>query len=118
VPEAVGVAGAARAARTLLRAAGASYLASCTLGTAVATGRLTTGRARWVHHALYVSTASLTVSALAVAGLGRHRSGWWLLPAVVPLAVVPYAGTRSRRHVLVAVSAAPFYAAALAADRS
>ena len=49
--------------------------------------------------------------------LARRRSGWWLLPAVLPLAVVPYAGTRSRRHVLVAVSAAPFYAAAVAAER-
>jgi hypothetical protein len=105
------------AARTLLRVAGTSYLASCALGTSVATGLFSTGRARWVHHALYVSTASLTALALAAAGLTRRRSGWWLLPAVVPLAVVPYAGTRSRRHVLVAASAAPFYAAALAADR-
>jgi hypothetical protein len=113
MPEAVG----STAARTLLRAAGTSYLASCALGTSVATGRFTTGRARWVHHALYVSTASLTALALAAAALARRRSGWWLLPVVVPLAVVPYAGTRSRRHVLVAASAAPFYAAALAADR-
>jgi len=106
------------AARALVRAAGASYLASCALGTGVATGVLRTGSARWVHHALYVSTAGLTGVALAAAGLGRRRSGWWLLPAVVPLAVVPYAGTRSRRHVLVAASAAPFYAAALAAERT
>ena len=106
------------AARRLLRAAGASYLASCALGTSVATGLFTTGRAHWVHHALYISTASLTAVALAAAGLGRRRAGWWLLPAVVPLAVVPYAGTRSRRHIFVAASAAPFYAAALVADRS
>ena len=107
----------AEPARALLRAAGASYLASCALGAGVATGVLRTGRARWVHHALYVSTATLTAVALAAAGRERARSGWWLLPVVVPLAVVPYAGTRSRRHVLVAASAAPFYAAALAADR-
>jgi hypothetical protein len=56
--------------------------------------------------------------ALAAAGLGRRPAGWWLLPAVVPLAVVPYAGTRSRRHIVVAASAAPFYAAALVADWS
>ncbi len=104
-------------ARPLLRVAGVSYLASCALGTGVATGVLRTGRARWVHHALYVSTATLTALALAAAARERARSGWWLLPVVVPLAVVPYAGTRSRRHVVVAVSAAPFYAAALAADR-
>ena len=70
-----------------------------------------------MHHALYVSTATLTAVALVAAGRERARSGWWLLPVVVPLAVVPYAGTRSKRHVLVAASAAPFYAAALAADR-
>jgi hypothetical protein len=106
------------AARTLLRAAAASYLASCALGTGVATGLFTTGRARWLHHALYVSTASLTALALAATGLDRRPAGWWLLPAVVPLAVVPYVGTRSRRHIVVAASAAPFYAAALVADRN
>lgn len=104
-------------ARPLLRAAGGSYLASCALGAGVATGVLRTGRARWVHHALYVSTSTLTALALAAAGRERARSGWWLLPVVVPLAVVPYAGTRSWRHTAVAASAAPFYAAALAADR-
>jgi hypothetical protein len=103
--------------RPLLRGAAASYLASCALGTGVATGVLRTGRARWVHHALYVSTATLTAVALVSAGRERSRAGWWLLPVVAPLAVVPYAGTRSRRHVLVAASAAPFYAAALAAER-
>ena len=109
---------AATAARPLLRAAAGSYLASCTLGTAVASGRVRTGRARWVHHALYVNTAVVTALALATAALGRRRSGWWLLPTVVPLAVVPYAGTRSLRHVVVAASAAPFYVAALVADRT
>ena len=111
------VGAAAVTARPLLRSAAASYLASCMLGTAVASGRLRTGRARWVHHALYISTASLTALALGAAGVGRRRSGGWLLPAAVPLAVVPYAGTHSSRHVVVAASAAPFYLAALAADR-
>ena len=106
-----------RLARPLLRAAGGSYLASCALGTGVAAGVLRTGRARWVHHALYINTATLTALALAATAWERRSAGWWLLPAAVPLAVVPYAGTRSRRHVLVAVSAAPFYVAALAADR-
>ncbi len=105
------------AARTLLRAAAGSYLASCVLGTSVATGVLVTGRARWVHHALYVVTATLTGLALAAAASSRRRSGWWLLPVAVPLAVVPYAGSRPPGHVLVAASAAPFYAAALVADR-
>lgn len=109
--------GRSPAARTLLRAAAGSYVASCALGTAVGTGVLVTGRARWVHHALYVVTATLTALALAAAASSRRRSGWWLLPAAVPLAVVPYAGSRPPGHVLVAASAAPFYAAALVADR-
>jgi hypothetical protein len=110
--------GRAAVAHTLLTIAAASYGASCALGTSVATGLVTTGRGRWLHHALYVNTAGLTALALGAAALGRSRAGWWLLPAVVPLAVIPYAGTRSRRHILVAASAAPFYAAALAADRN
>jgi hypothetical protein len=105
-------------ARGLLRAAAGSYLASCALGTAVATGVLVTGRARWVHHALYVVTATLTGLALAGAARERRRFGWWLLPAALPLAVVPYAGSRLPRHALVAVAAAPCYAAALVADRT
>ena len=104
-------------ASTLLGLASGSYLASCALGTGVATGRLRTGRARWVHHLLYVSTAVLTGLALGGSAVARRRARWWLLPAVLPLAVVPYAGSRPPRHVLVAASAAPFYAAALVADR-
>ena len=100
----------------LFAAATTSYVANVALGTSAATGLVRTHRFRWVHHALYISTASLTGVALGATLLARHRSGWWLLPAVLPLAVVPYAGTRSRRHVLVAVSAAPFYAAAVAAE--
>lgn len=103
-------------APTLLRAASLSYLASCALGAGVATGLLRTGRARWVHHALYVVTATLTGLSLGSAAWRGHRSGWWLLPAAVPLAVVPYAGTRLPRHAVVAVAAAPFYVAALVAD--
>lgn len=104
-------------ARRLLGLASGSYLASCALGTAVATGRLRTGRARWVHHLLYVNTATLTGLALGASALARRRSGWWLLPAVVPLTVVPYAGSQAPRHILVAASAAPFYAAALVVER-
>ena len=109
----------ARTASTvLLRSASLSYLASCALGAGVASGRLRTGRAHWVHHALYVSTAGLTALALSAAAAGRRRGGWWLAPAVLPLAAIPYAGTHTLRHVVLAASAAPCYAAALAADRS
>ena len=35
-----------------------------------------------------------------------------LAPAAVPLAAIPYAGTHTRRHPLIGVTAAPFFAAA------
>ena len=40
-----------------------------------------------------------------------------LAPALVPLAVIPYAGTHTRRHPLIALSAAPFIAAAAIRSR-
>jgi hypothetical protein len=51
--------------RWLFTAASASYLASCGLGLGVHSGLLRTGRARWLHHALYVSTSALTLAAAA-----------------------------------------------------
>jgi hypothetical protein len=92
-----------------------SYLANCTLGAGVASGVLDTRRIRWVHHALYTSTAVLTVSALAVlvATPGTRGAGLLLAPADVPLAAIPRVG-RGRRHWVTALAAAPFYAAAAA----
>jgi hypothetical protein len=97
-------------AQTLVAAAAGSYAANVALGVVTATRILDTSRFRWVHHALYIATASLTVA--AVAGNLRGAGGRRLAPALLPLAVIPYAGTHGRRHVLVAASAAPFYALA------
>jgi hypothetical protein len=102
------------ATSTLIRIASGAYLANCALGTAVATRVLDTSGHRWVHHALFVATATCTVAAVVV-GLGRRSAAAALLaPALVPLAVIPYAGTR--RHVRVALAAAPGFASALVAS--
>jgi hypothetical protein len=100
-------------AKTLIGVAAGSYAANVALGVATATRLVDTSRFRWLHHALYIVTASLTVA--AVAGNRRRSAGRRLAPALLPLAVIPYAGSHGRRHYLVAASAAPFYA--LAASR-
>ncbi|WP_430645199.1 hypothetical protein [Agromyces sp. GXS1127] len=122
------------AAPVLCTAAAGAYAANCALGASVALGLVDTSGFRWVHHALYLATCALSVSALAAAlrpgASARSRAGIrpsgrvaagdrtgraaaaLLAPAVVPLAVIPYAGTRGTRHPLIALAAAPFLAAA------
>lgn len=101
-------------ARVLTIAAACSYAASCTLGIGVATGRFRTGRAHWLHHALYISTAATTSAAAVALVAERGRAGAVLVPALVPLAVIPVAGTHGWRHPALAASVGPFLAAALA----
>jgi hypothetical protein len=109
---------AAPAVRTLFTAAAASYAANCALGAAVWFRFIDTSRYRWVHHAIYLTTCALAVAAGSAALWARpgSRAGaatLALAPAAVPLAVIPYAGTRTRRHPLIALTAAPFFAAAV-----
>ncbi|MFB7249115.1 hypothetical protein [Microbacterium sp. NPDC056234] len=111
-----------RTARTppVFAMAALSYLLNCALGAAVATKLVDTTRFRWVHHALYILTLVSAAAALSSAlwGVPRRRSrraALVLAPAAVPLAVIPFAGTRGRRHPLVALSAAPFFVASLVA---
>ncbi|MEU4559398.1 hypothetical protein AB0F72_13515 [Actinoplanes sp. NPDC023936] len=99
--------------RTLITAAAVSYLSNAAFGAAVAAGAIDNRRLRWVHHALYVVTASLTTAALAAATVERRTAGLALLPAAGPLIALPYAGGQLRRHAAVAGSAAPAYAIAL-----
>ena len=98
----------------LFVAATAAYAANVALGTSVALRVVDTRRFRWVHHALYVSTCVLSGAAASSLLWSRRRAGLALLPAAVPLAVVPYVSTRTRRHPAVALGAAPFLVAALA----
>ncbi|GAA2892957.1 hypothetical protein Acy02nite_40320 [Actinoplanes cyaneus] len=97
----------------LITAAAVSYLCNAAFGAAVAAGAIDNRRIRWVHHALYVVTSSLTVGALAVSAVERRAAGLALLPAAGPLIALPYAGGKLRRHAAVAGSAAPAYAIAL-----
>ena len=101
------------ASTTLVRAAATAYAANVGLGLAAATHVIDTSRVRWVHHALYISTSVLAAAAASSAVWSPSRAGWRLLPAALPLAVIPYVSTRSRRHPLLALSAAPFFVASL-----
>ena len=97
----------------LFTAATTSYLANCALGTMVATGALRTGRAHWVHHAMYITTASLAGVAASSLFWSRNRAGLLLLPAAVPLVLIPAISSHSRRHIVTALAAAPFFVASL-----
>lgn len=94
-----------------------SYGANVALGLGVATGRVRTGRAHWVHHALYICTAATVSIASATLIAERGLRGAVLAPALVPLAAIPYAGTHGWRHPALALSIAPFMLAALAVAR-
>ena len=99
--------------RVLATYAAVSYAANCSLGLAVASGRVRTGRARWVHHALYINTAASSAATTAVLVAERGRAGAVGAPALVPLTLIPYAGTRSWRHPALAAAIGPFVVAAL-----
>ena len=102
----------------MFTAATVSYAANCALGASVALRLVDTRDVRWVHHALYLATFSLAVGAMSSALWGSPRrtsreAAALLAPAAVPLTLIPYAGTHTRRHPLVALAAAPFFIAAL-----
>lgn len=97
----------------LFAAATGSYLVNCALGAGVATRVVDTRKVHWVHHALYIATSTLAGAAASSLLWSRSRAGWWLLPAAVPLTLIPRISTPSRGHVVVALSAAPFFALSL-----
>jgi hypothetical protein len=97
-------------------AAACGYLANITLGVLVLRRVLDTRGFRWLHHLLYVATIGLAAVAAAVLLIGdRVLVGLLLVPALVGLALIPFAGTHTRRHPIVGLLPAPFYAAALTA---
>ena len=107
----------------LFAAAATAYIVNCALGASVAARLIDTSGFRWLHHALYIATCATTAAAVAVGwARGSHtadrRAAFALLPAAVPLAAIPYLGTHSRRHPLVALAAAPFVLAGLVLSRS
>lgn len=106
-----------RTTEALVTAATASYATNVAFGVAVAAGVIDNQGIRWVHHALFVATASLTAIAITAAAIQRRPAGLALVVAAGPLAVLPYAGGTRRRHAAVAGAAAPSFLAALIISR-
>lgn len=109
-------------AAPLFVAALAAYGANVALGTAVAARLIDTRDFRWLHHALYIATCLATGAAVSAGVWARPRrvsrgAAVALLPAALPLAAIPYLGSRSIRHPLVALTAAPFIVAGLVRSR-
>src|SRR5688572_3603992 len=105
-------------AAPLFAAATVAYAANAALGTAVAAKLVDTSNVRWLHHAMYIATCAMTAAACSAIVWSRpkhasRRAALALLPAAAPLAAIPYLGTHSRRHPLVALAAAPFIVAGL-----
>lgn len=105
-------------AAPLFMTAALSYAANCVLGAAVAARLVDTSTFRWLHHALYIATCASTAAAVGAAWWGSPRSAsrraaLTLMPAAMPLAAIPWLGTRGSRHPLVALTAAPFIVASL-----
>ena len=95
--------------------AAAFYAATCTVGASVRTGVLDTSRARCVHHALFLATASATgFAVLRLAASNRVPAALALATTALPFTALTRVSTRTDRHALVALTAAPAYAAALA----
>lgn len=97
------------------------YFANVALGSGVALRLFSTGSFRWIHHAVYIGTCLLGAAAVSTLLWTDSDAGWILLPAVLPLAALPFAGSgssaalgfASRRHVVVALLAAPFFVASM-----
>lgn len=87
-----------RGALTLITAAAVSYASNAAFGAAVAVGAIDSRRIRWVHHALYVATTSLTTAAIAASAIERRPADLALLPVFGPLIALPYASGHVRRH--------------------
>jgi len=109
-------------AAPLFAVAAGAYAANVALGSVVAARLVDTSSFRWVHHAIYIATCVASAAAFSaiVWGTPKHASGraaLVLAPAAVPLAAIPYLGTHSRRHPLVALAAAPFIVAGLVCSR-
>ncbi|WP_341956345.1 hypothetical protein [Microbacterium sp. LWH13-1.2] len=109
-------------AAPLFAAAAIAYSANVALGSAVAAKVIDTSSFRWLHHAIYIATCATAAAAFSSLLWGRpkhasRRAALALAPAAAPLAAIPYLGTHSRRHPLVALAAAPFIVAGLICSR-
>lgn len=101
------------ASRALVTAAGTVYGATAMLGVGLATGLWRNRRHRWVHHVGYIAAVALTSAAVATGAATEPARARLAAVALVPLAALPRIPTRSRRHPLVALTAAPWLVAAI-----
>ena len=109
-------------AAPLFAAAAVAYTANVALGSAVAVKLNDTSNFRWLHHAIYIATCVTSAAAFSAVLWGQpryasRRAALALAPAAAPLAAIPYLGTHSRRHPLIALAAAPFIVAGLVCSR-
>lgn len=100
--------------RALMTMSAGAFTANCSLGASVAAGWIDTSDFRWVHHGLYVLTASTTCAAFVACTAQRSPAAFALAPAVLPLFMLQHHGAHPlQRHTRDALSAAPCYAAGL-----
>ncbi len=110
-------------AAPLFAVAAVSYAANCALGAAVAARLVDSSGFRWLHHALYIATCVSVAAAICTGLVGKgargagRRAVLALMPAAVPLTAIAFVRARTRRHPLIALSAAPFIAAGLVGSR-
>ena len=97
----------------------ALYIATCTLAaTAAASAVLppaAAARAAHTEAARSATAPSATARSAAARSAASRRSALALLPAALPLALIPRVSAHSPRHALLALTAAPFFAASLIA---
>lgn len=88
------------------------YLLNACFGVAVRTGLINSSGFRWYHHWFYVVTFALALLAASSLWWSRSQAGWYLIPALVALAALPYIGSARRhpyRHAWAAMVPLPFY---------
>lgn len=103
---------------SLASAALAGFIVNAGYGTAVAAGLFGTARMRWVHHALFILTSTLTGMTLLASLVKRRGMGCALVPAAAALIAMPSTRGGSPRHIALAASAFPsFLITALLARR-
>jgi hypothetical protein len=99
--------------QVLFVAASVSFVVNALFGASVKAGLVNSAPFHWVHSALYICTFALAAAAISTVFWGDSVAGWFLLPAIVPLAILPYVRSRSWGHVALALSVAPFLALGL-----
>jgi len=72
---------------------------------------------RWLHHAFYLATVTTTITAALTSVRGKSPALVPLALTGIPLVVLARVSPKSRFHPMLALTAAPAYAAALIFSR-